>query len=155
MNTPSWKVQNFVYLPLAVVLVGLVFYWYWLSTLPIHELYETKMTPSVVTPGADGRLCTTLTVVSIRSRRCEVTVIRRTFARVSDNQVMMELMSSGGLMEPNGKRTEGPPTHICFPTELFEDGEYLASTRADNRCSDGTLTTAISDFARFQIRRNP
>jgi len=155
LERPSWKVQNFVYLPGILAVAGAAMFLYWHSTLPIHELFETKINPSVVTPGTDGKLCTTLSVVSIRRARCDVTVIRRTFARVSDNKVMMELMSSGGVMVPNGKKTEGPPVHICFPTEVFQDGEYLASTRVDNRCEDGSLTTAISDFAKFQIRSNP
>ncbi len=151
----SWVIQNFVYLPVIVSLAagGIILYWH--SNLPIHELFETEITPSVVYLDSEGKLCVSLSVVSIRSERCGITLIRRSFARVSDNRIVLELMTSGGAMPSDGKKRKGPPVPICLPPEQFPDGEYIVTTRADNRCSDGRLVTAISDFGRFRVERNP
>lgn len=150
----SWRIQDFVFLPVILAIAAGVIFWYWHSSLPIHELFSSEVTPNVVRPDADGKLCATLETVSVRFERCEV-VLERTFARLDNQHVVLKLMLRGGLVPPSGKKAKGPPNYICFPPESFPDGEYMVITRADNKCADGRIVTAISDIAYFHVKRTP
>jgi hypothetical protein len=152
LSRPSWKVENLVYLPVILALAAGGFYWYLHSSLPVHELFSSEITPNVVRPDAEGKLCATMVTVSRREEKCDVT-IERTFARVDNNVVVLKLMLKGGIVQPTGRKDKGPPNFICFPPELFPDGDYIASTRADNKCYGGRIVTAITDIAYFRIER--
>lgn len=124
-------------------------FWGGNQQLPPHELRDTRVEPSVVTPDEKGILKVKLFTGSIRRLPCYVQIYR-TFANATTNEIVYQTVMIGGRVTPDGKPTEFP-FEMELPAARFPPGRYSYTAYAMNKCPENQVYTVPADMSYFEV----
>jgi hypothetical protein len=126
-------------------------FWWWHTSLPAHELLDTRVEPETVMPDADGTLNVTIYTGSIRRQKCYVQIFR-TFANADTKEIVYQTLMIGGGVPATGKLTEFP-FRMVLPAAQFPPGNYSYTAYAMNKCPDDKIYVVPAVMSFFKVER--